>query len=297
MSKLLQHDVVSRLAALALNARQPMLGEVSGRHRSPIRGSSLEFAGYRNYVPGDDTRRLDWRVWARTDRDFIKEFEADTNLRLSIVLDASGSMNYPLRKPQDSIKTRLDFAKQLAAALGWIASQQGDSIGLTAIHENTPCEIPPRRGARHLGHIFEQMEGIEASDEVDLTAALHHVADKLPRRSLVVIFSDLFGDLDALTPAIDHLRWRKHDVAIFHLLEPSELEFDFDKPVKLIDLEGRSPLLADPALIASRYREVVKQYLDNVTEIANRSNIDYHRVRLDRTLEEVLSEFLLRRLS
>ena len=296
MSKILQPEVMGRLAPLALNARQPMLGDVSGRHRSPVRGSSLEFAEYRNYVPGDDTRRLDWRAWARSDRDFIKEFEADTNLRMSVVLDGSGSMNYALRNPQDPVVTRMDYAKHLAAALAWMASQQGEAVGLAAIHDKKPCEVAPRRGARHLGHILEQIEDLKASDEADLPTALHHVADKLPRRSLVVVFSDLFTDLRELQPAIDHLRWRKNDVAIFHLLEPSELEFDFDKPVKLLDLEGGSPLLADPALMSDSYRQVVKEYLDNIDDMVRRSNIDYHRIRMDMTYEEALTQFLLRRM-
>ena len=295
MSKILEPEIMSRLVPLALNARQPMLGDVSGRHRSPVRGSSLEFAEYRNYVPGDDTRRLDWRAWARSDRDYIKEFEADTNLRLSIVLDASGSMNYGLRNPQGPVATRLDFAKHLAGALAWLASQQGEAVGLSAIHRSRPCDVPPRRGPRHLGYILEQLEEIKASEEADLAVALHHVADRLPRRSLVVIFSDLFMDLRLLKPAIEHLRWRRHDIALFHLLEPSELEFDFDKPVKLLDLEGGSPLLADPALMSESYRQVVIEYLENISDLVNRSNVDYHRVRMDRTYEEVLTQFLLRR--
>lgn len=295
MSKILEPEIMSRLAPLALNARQPMLGDVSGRHRSPVRGSSLEFSEYRNYVPGDDTRRLDWRAWARSDRYFIKEFEADTNLRMSIVLDASGSMNYALRNPQGAIGTRLDFAKYIAAALAWLASQQGESVGLSTIHKNQPVDVPPRRGARHLGHILEQLEDVSADEEADLSTALHHVADRLPRRSLVVVLSDLFMDLRQLKPAVEHLRWRRHDVVVFHLLEPSELEFDFDQPVKLLDLEGGSPLLADPAMMSESYRQVVLEYLQSITDLANRSNIDYHRIRMDRTYEEVLTQFLLRR--
>jgi len=295
MSKILQPDVMSRLAPLALNARQPMLGDVAGRHRSPVRGSSLEFAAYRNYVPGDDTRRLDWRAWARSDRDYVKEFEADTNLRMSIVVDASGSMNYGLREPHAAVETRLDFAKHVGGALAWLASQQGESVGLSAIHKSKACDVPPRRGPRHLGHVLEQLEQIQASEEADLANALHHVADRLPRRSLVVILSDLFMDLRELKPALEHLRWRRNDVAIFHLLEPSELDFDFDSPVKLMDLEGGSPLLADPALMSESYRQVVLEYLESISKMVSQSNIDYHQVRMDQTYEDVLTQFLLRR--
>ena len=295
MSKLLQPEVMSRLAPLALHARQPMLGDVSGHHRSPVRGSSLEFAEYRNYVPGDDTRRLDWRVWARTDRDYVKEFEADTNLRMSIVLDTSGSMNYPLKSPQGGVSTRLSFAQHLAATLAWLASERGEAVGLSTVHETTAYEIPPKRGPRHLGHILKRLEQTTASQSADLANELHLVADRLPRRSLVVILSDLFADLSLLQPAFEHLRWRRHDVALFHLLEPSELSFDFDKPVKLLDLEGEAPLLADPALMAENYRKVVEQYLEDVSQLVGKTNIDYHEVHLDREYEQVLSHFLLRR--
>lgn len=295
MSEFLDPLLMNRLSPLALNARQPMLGSVSGRHRSPVRGSSLEFAEYRKYVPGDDLRRLDWRAWGRTDRFFVKEFEADTNLRLSLVLDASGSMNYDLRQPTATVQTRLDYAKYLAGSLAWLASRQGDAVGLSAIHKTTPCDVPPGRGARHLGYILDQLQGLAASQTADLATALHHVADRLPRRSLVVVFSDLFMDLEELKPAIEHLRWRHHDLAVFHLLEPSELEFDFDKPVKLIDLEGDAPVLADPALMGERYREVVQDYLQGVRQLMNRSQADYHQVNLAQSYADVLTEFLLRR--
>ena len=295
MPEILDPQLMSRLVPLSLNARQPMLGSVSGRHRSPVRGSSLEFAEYRKYVPGDDLRRLDWRAWGRSDRFFVKEFEADTNLRMSIVMDASGSMNYDLREPVGNIVTRIDYAKHLAGSLAWLASHQGDAVGLSAIHKSTPCDVPPRRGPRHLGYVLDQLQEITASESADLATALHHVADRLPRRSLIVVFSDLFMDLEELKPAIEHLRWRHHDLAVFHLLEPSELEFDFDQPVKLIDLEGDAPLLADPAVMGERYRDVIREYLDAIARLMNRSYADYHRVRLDESYGDVLTRFLLRR--
>lgn len=296
MFEILDSEVIGRLANISLNSRQPMLGTVSGRHRSPVRGSSLEFAEYRKYVPGDDTRRLDWRAWGRSDRFFVKEFEADTNLRLSIVLDASGSMNFPLQKPVGEITTRLEYAKRVGGMLAWLASQQGDAVGLTSIHRSVPCDIPPTRGARHLGHVLEQMQEIEADQEVALTDALHHVADRLPRRSLVVLVSDFFLDPEELKPAIEHLSWRRHDVVAFHLLDPAEINFDFSQPVKLIDLETSMPILADPSLMSESYRTVVREYLESIDSLMKRSNVDYHYVSMDQPFEDILARFLLRRL-
>src|SRR3984957_5884282 len=150
----LESAVLSRLMALPLHARHAMLGSVSGKHRSPVRGSSLEFAQYRKYVPGDDTRRLDWRTWGRSDRFYIKEFEADTNLRICLLIDASGSMDFG---PADA--TRLDYARRIAGTLAYLAANQGDAVGLRSLAEE-PIEIPARRGPVHLGLVLDQMDGI-----------------------------------------------------------------------------------------------------------------------------------------
>jgi len=163
----LDSKVLGRLMALPLHARQSMLGSVSGKHRSPVRGSSLEFAQYRKYVPGDDTRRLDWRTWGRSDRFYIKEFEADTNLRLCLLIDASGSMGFG-----PSGATRLDYARKLAGTLGYLAAQQGDAVGLWSMAEPA-VEIPAKRGATHLGLVLDQLSGIQPLGGTTLVAALH----------------------------------------------------------------------------------------------------------------------------
>lgn len=285
----LEPAVLSRLMALPLNARHAMLGSVSGKHRSPVRGSSLEFAQYRKYVPGDDTRRLDWRTWGRSDRFYIKEFEADTNLRLCLLIDTSGSMNFG---PAGS--TRFDYAKKLAGTLGYIAAQQGDAVGLWSLAEK-PVEIPAKRGASHLGLVLDQMSMIQPVGETTLLTALHDTAERIRQRGLVVIFSDLFVPPAELKSAIQHLRFRKHDVAIFHLLDQQELDFDFDRPARFIDLEGGEALLADPSLIARNYREAVRQYMHEIDDLVRTTAVDYHRVRLHEKYDDVLARFLLAR--
>ena len=164
--------VLARLIALPLHARHAMLGNVSGKHRSPVRGSSLEFAQYRKYVPGDDTRRLDWRTWGRSDRFYIKEFEADTNLRLCLLIDTSGSMGFG---PKGN--TRLDYARKLAGTLGYVAAQQGDGVGLWSLAEKA-IEIPAKRGATHLGLVLDQMAGLEPTGGTTLLTSLHDAAEK-----------------------------------------------------------------------------------------------------------------------
>jgi uncharacterized protein (DUF58 family) len=293
----LDPKVLARLASYALESRMPMIGSVTGRHASPMRGSSLEFAQYRKYVPGDDTRRLDWRVWGRSDRSYIKEYEADTNLRMCFVMDASGSMNYGRKENGPFGKSKLDRAKAIAGSLAWLAVKQGDAVGLSTAHVTRAKDIPARRGTRHLKILLEQLDRLEADGECDLAARLHVVAERCPRRGLVVIVSDLFLDLDGLKHALKHLRHRKHDIAIFHLLDAEEVSLPYSQPMQFLDLEGGSPLLADPVAILSNYESVVSEYMQQLQQIVSKLEIDYRRVDSDSSLVDSLAKFLSTRVS
>ena len=285
----LEPAVLARLMALPLYARQTMLGSVSGKHRSPVKGSSLEFAQYRKYVPGDDTRRLDWRTWGRSDRFYIKEFEADTNLRLCLLVDTSGSMGFG---PAGA--TRLDYARRLGGTMAYLAAQQGDAAGLWSMADPA-IEIPAKRGASHLGLVLDQMAGLQPLGGTTLLTALHNAAEKIRQRAFIVILSDFFVPPAELKVAIQHLRFRRHDVAAFHLLDQQELDFDFDRPARFVDLEGGEAVLADPSLIARNYREAVRQYLMEMDELVRTTGIDYLRVKMHEPYEEVLVRFLLGR--
>lgn len=285
----LESAVLSRLMALPLYARHAMLGNVSGRHRSPVRGSSLEFAQYRKYVPGDDTRRLDWRTWGRSDRFYIKEFEADTNLRICLLIDASGSMGFG---PAGA--TRLDYARRLAGTLGYLAANQGDAVGVWSLAQK-PVEIPPKRGPLHLGLVLDQMANIKPVGGTTLLTALHDAAENIRQRALIVILSDLFVPPVELKSAIQHMRFQKHDVAMFHLLDQKELDFDFDQPAHFLDMEGGEAVMADPSLIARNYRTAVREYLAGMDDLVRTTGVDYHRVKLHERYDDVLVRFLLGR--
>lgn len=286
----LDPTVLARLAALPLDARFPMLGNVSGRHRSPIRGSSLEFSEYRKYVPGDDTRRLDWRAYARSDRYFIKEFEADTNLRLCLILDTSGSMRYG-----GNGITKLDYARRLAGTLAYLAARQGDAVGLYCAGAAMNREIPPKRNAAHLRHILDQIGSVQAEGETGLCSALHEAAERVQQRALVIVISDLFIPPEELRSSFQHLRYRKHDVALFHLLDQNELDFSFDRPVRFLDLEGGPAVLADPTIIARQYHKSLQRYFDELKKTVRDTMVDYHRVALDDPYDDVLARFMLAR--
>ncbi len=283
----LDTSALSRLAAVSLFARRAMQGSVSGRHPSPHRGSSVEFAEYRRYVPGDDLRRLDWRAYGRTDRYFVKEFEADTNLRCCLVVDTSGSMDYG-----SGGTTKIEYARRIAAALGHLSLSQGDAVGLSLVADGLVRNIPPRRNPAHLSGIFDALEAARPEGKTRLGPILHELAETVRQRALVVILSDFFVEPDILRECFQHLRFRKHDVAAFHLLDPQEIGFDFRRPTRFLDMEGGPAIFAEPSEIADRYRRAMIGYLDDLRAVVLESAVDYRRVGLDEDYEKVLMGFL-----
>ena len=286
----LDQRVLERLSTLQLHARLPMIGSVSGKHRSPIRGSSLEFAEYRKYVPGDDPRRLDWRAYARNDRYYIKEFEADTNLRMCLVVDTSGSMNFAYNGT-----SKLDYARRIAGTLAYIAAQQGDAVGLYCASIGFHKEIPPKRSATHLSAVLDELGAMEASGETGLANVLHETAERVPQRALIVVLSDLFIEPEIVRTCLEHLRFRKHDVAVFHLLEQRELALEFDRPMRFVDMEGGEPILADPTVIGVQYQRAFETYLESMNTVIQETEVDYHRICIDENYDDVLARFLLGR--
>lgn len=289
----LDTEVLARLGAIPLESRTPMIGNVAGRHRSPHRGSSVEFAEYRKYVPGDDTRRLDWKAYARSDRYYIKEFEADTNLRAYFVVDSSGSMNFS----SADHPTKIEFAKKIAATLSYLIVNQGDSAGLSCCNEKIHLEIPPSRRAVQLQAIFDSLQNLEPTGDTGLVPALHQIAEKIQQRALVIILSDLFADVDELGKAFQHLRFRKHDIAVFHLLDPQEVEFHFERPHRFVDLEDKTTIIAEPHLIAKEYHAALKEFLEKVEGKCHDVHADYHLFQTSANYEEIISNFITTRLN
>jgi len=286
----LDAQVLSRLAAVPLFARRPMQGNVSGRHASPHRGSSVEFAEYRKYVPGDDLRRLDWRAYGRSDRFYVREFEADTNLRCCFILDTSGSMGFGSQGV-----TKIEYARRIAGTLGYLASQQGDAVGLTAAADGVVRDLPPRRNAAHLRLVLDLLEEARPHGPTQLAAVLHELAETIRQRSMIIILSDLFIEPKLLAGCFQHLRFRRHDVTVFHLLDPLELNFQFRRPMRFVDMEGGPSIFAEPNDIADRYDKALEQYLAGLKQAVLESSVDYQQVSLDQNYEEVLVRFLVGR--
>lgn len=282
--------VLSRLAGVPLFARRPMQGNVSGRHASPHRGASVEFAEYRKYVPGDDLRRLDWRAYGRSDRFYVKEFEADTNLRCCLVVDTSGSMGFGSKGI-----TKIEYARKLAGTISYLASQQGDAVGLRCVAKGLVQNLPPKRNAAHLRLIFDMLDQAQPKGETQLASVLHEIAETIRQRALVIILSDLFIEPELLSSCFQHLRFRHHDVAVFHLLDPLELDFQFRRPMRFVDMEGGPSIFAEPNDIADRYTKALNLYLDQMKKVVLESAVDYHRVSIDESYEQVLVRFLVGR--
>ncbi|MDZ4820005.1 MAG: DUF58 domain-containing protein [Planctomycetota bacterium] len=291
----LDPQVLSRLAGIPLFARRPMQGTVSGRHASPHRGSSVEFAEYRKYVPGDDLRRLDWRAFGRSDRFYVKEFEADTNLRCCLVLDTSGSMGFGSTSPGSKGVTKIEYARRLAGTLGYLATQQGDAVGAACVAKGIVRTLPPRRNAAHLRLVLDLIEEAKPEGETQLVDALHELAETIRQRALIIIISDLFVDPSLLASCFQHLRFRRHDVSVFHLLDPQEISFDFRRPMRFVDMEGGPSIFAEPNDIIDRYTKAVQQYLVDLKKVVLDSAIDYQRISMDEDYEQALVRFLVGR--
>ncbi len=282
--------VLAQLGALPLMSRKPMLGSVSGRHSSPHRGASVEFAEYRKYVPGDDLRRLDWRAYGRSDRFYIKEFEADTNLRMVIVLDTSGSMDF------GSVGiTKFEYARRITAALSYLAIQQGDAVGLACVAQGIVQNIPARRNPAHLTSLYDTLEGTQPQGETGLVSILHELAETVRQRALIIVISDLFVETELLRGCFEHLRFRKHDVTAFHLLDPEELAFAFQRPTRFIDMEGGTAIFADPVEIADRYHSALDTYLESLRRVVLETAVDYRRISIDSPYATELTNFLVDR--
>ncbi len=282
--------VIAQLSSLPIVARGTMLGSVSGRHSSPHHGSSVEFAEYRKYVPGDDLRRLDWRAYGRSDRFYVKEFEADTNLRLILVLDTSRSMGV-----QTGGTTKLDYARRLAGTLSYLGIQQGDAVGLTCIADRVVQHIPSRRNPAHLSTLLDQLERTEPLSTTELPPLLHELAETIRQRAMVILLSDLLVEPAELQACFEHMRFRKHDLSVFHLMSEEELNFTLQRPTRFLDPEGGPSIFANPVEIADRYRQAITEYLNAMRRICLETAVDYRLVLLEESYEKVLRNFLMGR--
>jgi uncharacterized protein (DUF58 family) len=289
---LLDPEVLARLGTLRLRVRSITEGILSGLHRSPHHGQSVEFAEHKEYAPGDDVRRIDWKAYGKFDKYYVKQFEQETNLRCHLVVDSSGSMGW---KGAPGRLTKLEYAAALAASLAWLLVRQADAAGLLLCAGQVVKAIPPQASAGHLQPIVEALSAAVPGGPTRLDAAVDWVVEHAPRRSAVVVLSDLFDEDRRLLRRLAQLSRRGHEVTIFHLLDPAELEFPFEEPTLFLSMEDGRSVEATGREVKQGYLQLMGSWLEEVKREAAEADLDYALCRTDRPLDEVLLPFLARR--
>ncbi len=289
-TRLLDPDLLAKIGNLSVRARAVVDGVLTGLHKSPHHGSSIEFAEHKEYAPGDEVRHIDWKAYGRLDRYYVKKFEDETNLRCALLLDASTSMAYG-----DGEEQKLAHARTLAAAFAYLLLRQQDAPGLSVFRERIDLFVPPRAKTSHFNELAEALVRSEAEGGTDLAAAVEQTAERLQGRNLVVVFSDFFDTQPEVLRLLARLKTRKNDVVLFHVLHGDELDFPFEHLSQFEDMESDTKVLADPVAIAAEYRRVFGAFVDDLRTRCLSGGIDYVLARSDRPPAEALLAFLLRR--
>lgn len=290
--RFLRPDVIKRIARLDLRARHVVEGFLSGMHRSPHFGQTVEFRQHRPYAPGDDLRYVDWKVWAKQDRYYVKQFEEDTNLRLTLLVDASASMRYGT-----GAMNKFDYAATLAVSLAYLVLRQQDAVGCLTFDESPRKIVPQRTKRNHLDSIVQALEASEPTHKTDLHPIFHKAAETYPRRGMVAIVSDLLVDRDGFARGLRLLRSRGHDVLVFHVLDDDELDFPFNGPTRFEGLEIPLHLKCNPRALREGYLAALGAYLEEVRRACSGQHVDYTLLRTSQSLGAALATFLNHRLA
>jgi uncharacterized protein (DUF58 family) len=288
--RLLDPHFVSKLTRLDLTARLVVEGFLTGLHRSPYHGFSVEFAEHRQYMPGDPLRHLDWRVLAKSDRKYIKQYEEETNLRAMLLVDTSASMGYGSHGV-----TKLDYARQLAASLAYLMLRQNDAVGMFAFATGRAELIPPRSTLGHARPLLLLLERLTPGGATDFTSSLHSLAERMTRRGLVILISDLLDEPERIAQAIHHFRHRKHEVLVFHVLDPQEVAFDFEREAVYVDLESGERVTTRPQELRPDYRARVSAWRDQIRQFCIEKRAEYVPLTTDQPYDRALLEYLSKR--
>lgn len=281
-------NVLGRIGNLSLLARMVVQGFISGLHRSTYLGRSVDFAEHRAYMPGDDIRQIDWRLFARTDRFYVKQFEADTNTNFTVILDISRSMNFG----SEGI-TKLDYARYLAASLAVFSQKQRDRIGFITFDSDIVDFVPP--SAKHLEVVLNRIDRLESTRPGDYRAPLTKIAGAIHRRGIVVLISDLYDEPSAILDAVKGLRYKGNDLIVFHVLDPAELNFPYDEAANYRDLESGEAVPVIPEYLREEYRKLVKAHVSALSKSFGDNRIDYTLLDTSTPLDYALFHYLARR--
>jgi len=289
--RFLEPSALARVKNLALVARGVVEGFISGLHASPYKGFSVEFAEHREYAAGDDPRHLDYKMLARTDRLYVKQYEEETNMRVQILLDTSGSMGYR----HDAGITKLEYASYLTAILAYLMTRQQDSVALTSFDTEVRLDMPARSSPRHFNEMMRQLEAVKPGRETDVAETLHRLANRFKRRCLIVLVSDLYDEPEAVLRALCHFRHRRHEVIVFHVLDKAEIEFPFRDTVAFHDLETDERIQVEPAYIRDVYLAEVEGFIETYRRGCAEATIDYVMTDTATPYDFMLSRYIAKR--
>ena len=288
----LHPEAIRRIGRLELRARHIVEGLLSGMHRSPFFGQSVEFLQHRQYAPGDDLRHVDWKVWAKQDRLYVKQFEEDTNLRCMLLVDVSKSMQYgfgPFNK--------YEYAATVATSLAYLLLKQHDAVGCIAFDETIRAQTPVRSTGAHLSAIVQTLETSRPGNKTDPGSILREIAETGPRRGMIIVLSDLLGDVDSTLRGFRLLRQRGHDVLVWHVMDDDELDFPFDGPIRFEGLELPAHLNCNPKALREGYLAAIGKFLTKLRRGCARDAVDYTLVRTSDPLDAALAAFLCRKMT
>jgi len=292
--KFLDPQTLARLQGLELRARTIVEGYVSGVHRSPFHGFSVEFAEHREYVQGDDLRYVDWKVFGKTDKYYLKQYEEETNLVSYLLLDISESMRY---KSSEAALSKLEYAQCIAASLAYLVLQQQDSVGLATFDNELRALVRSSSNPSHLKQLLHVMEESSPERKTASGPIFHDLAERLKKRGIVVVLSDLFDDVPTMMAGLKHFRHRRHEVVIFHILDPAELDFPFRRTTLFKGLEALPEVLTDPRSLRKAYLAEFGKFLHAVKSGCRTHRLDYVLMRTDQPLDLALSSYLASRLT
>ena len=287
----LEPEALARMKNLSMVARGVVEGAITGLHASPYKGFSVEFAEHREYTAGDDPRHLDYKMLARTDRLYIKQYEEETNMRVQILLDTSASMGYQ----HDSKITKLQYGSYLTAILAYLMTRQQDSVGLTTFDTRIGLDMPARSSPRHFNEMMQRLEALEPGDETDLAEVLHLLANRFKKRCLIVIISDLYDEPDEVMRALHHFHHRRHEVIVFNVFDKAEVEFPFTDTIAFHDLETNEKIQIDPAYVREAYLEQIDAFIEGYRRACAESNIDYVMTDTSVPYDFMLSKYVAKR--
>jgi uncharacterized protein (DUF58 family) len=291
--KYLNPQTLAKLHGLEVRARSIVEGYVAGVHRSPYHGFSIEFAEHREYSPGDDLRYVDWKVFGKTDKFYLKQYEEETNLVSYLLVDTSESMRY---QSAAAPMSKLEYAQCVAASLAYLILQQQDSVGMVTFDSEIRSLVRPSGNPSHLKQLLHVMETSVAERKTQTGPIFHELAERLKKRGLVIILSDLFDNVPAMLAGLKHLRHRRHDVVVFHVLDPAELDFPFRETTLFRGMEQMPDVLTDPRALRRAYLDEFEKFQQSVNRGCRAQYIDYVLLRTDQSLEIALSSYLALRM-